>query len=81
MGCSVALSFTPLGPKLPHDVSPSRRKSSTVLSSSRPATVVPLRFSERMGSQPAAFNAAIWIDRSWSTMLALAYPTLAIMVP
>jgi hypothetical protein len=59
------------------NVSPSRRKSITVRSSSRPATVVPLRFSERMGSQPAAFSAAIWIERSWSTVLALAYPTLA----
>jgi hypothetical protein len=29
---------------------------------------------------PLLFSAAIWIDRSWSTVLALAYPTLAMMV-
>jgi hypothetical protein len=37
--------------------SPLRMKSSTVRNSSRPAVVVPLRFSARMTSQPAALNA------------------------
>jgi hypothetical protein len=37
--------------------SPARRKSSTVRSSSRPVAVVPLRFSERIKSQPVAQGA------------------------
>jgi hypothetical protein len=37
--------------------SPDRRKSKIVISSVRPVVLVPLRFSERMTSQPAAFNA------------------------
>jgi hypothetical protein len=45
-------------------LSPLWRKSSTMRNSSRPAVVVPLRFSARMMSQPAAFNVAFWIDKS-----------------
>jgi hypothetical protein len=41
--------------------SPFRKKSIKVRSSSRPAVEVPLRFSDRITSQPAALNAASWI--------------------
>ena len=47
-------------------VSSSRRKSSIVSSSVRPSLRAPLAFSARITSQPAAFSAARWIDRSWS---------------
>jgi hypothetical protein len=42
--------------------SPGRRKSRTVCSASRPCVVVPLRFSARIVSQPAARNTASRID-------------------
>jgi hypothetical protein len=57
-------------------VSPGRRNSKIVCSSARPVVLVPLRFSERIISQPAAFNAASWISRFWSVVLTRAYPTM-----
>ena len=47
-------------------VSPARTKSSRVASSVRPSRVVPVTFSARTTSQPAAFSAACWRPRSWS---------------
>jgi hypothetical protein len=43
--------------------SPGCRNSRTVRSASRPSVVVPLRFSARMTSHPAARSAASWIVR------------------
>ena len=50
-------------------------------SCSRPAVVVPLRFSARITSQPAALSAASWIERSWSVVLTLAYPMTVTAAP
>ena len=46
-----------------------RRKSSTVRSSSRPAVVVPLRFSDLIISHPAARRAFSRSSRFWSVVL------------
>ena len=43
--------------------SPDRRKSSKTCSSVRPSQRVPLAFSARITSQPAAFSAARWMPR------------------
>lgn len=61
--------------------SPLRRNSSTVLHSSRPLVLVPLRFSDRMTSQPAALSAASWISRFWSVVLTRPYPITVIGSP
>ena len=50
-------------------VSPARTKSSKVASSVRPSRVVPVTFSERITSQPAARRAASCSPRSWSVVL------------
>ena len=42
---------------------------------------VPLRFSDRITSQPAARKAASWISRLWSAVLTLAYPITVIKCP
>ena len=47
---------------------------------SRPVVVVPLRFSARMTSQPPAWSADSWIERSWSVVLTRAY-LMIVMVP
>jgi hypothetical protein len=62
--------------RVPMRTSPACRNSSTVRSASRPSVVVPLRFSARMTSQPAARSAISWIERSWSVVLTRAYPMM-----
>jgi hypothetical protein len=45
-------------------VSPSRRNSSSVASSSRLSVLVAVIFSDRITAQPAAVSAACWMDKS-----------------
>jgi hypothetical protein len=55
-------------------VSPGRMNDSIASSSTRPARLVPLTFSSRIGSQPAAASRSRCTLSSWSVLLTRAYP-------
>ena len=60
--------------------SPDRRKSSTVRNSSRPAVVVPLRFSERIKSQRVSILRD-WTAPALGTTTKVPYRPSVLMMP